>query len=217
MQSADHHAIKILKSPFRRKRHHKIPEATIFMQTPKQQSRSHILVKFIKMLSDQQLITGLSILIAAFSSRCVISQTEWHIVTSLAYFSATTHSLSLDVLRNHLAQHTWVRYFRITFTLFFLILFTFAFLVDHLESYDHSGNNKDESIKGWIVQCALQEWMLHPGLLDSMDMIIVVFPVLTILWGKHISAMTRLAGPGVDSHRHATATMMDRMSIYLCS
>ena len=177
------------------------------MQTPKQKSRSHVLAKFIKMLSDQQLITGISIMIAALSSRCVMSQNEWHIVTSLAYFSATTHSLSIDVLRKYLAQHTWARYCRVTFTLVFLAIFTFAFLVDHLMS--------DEGTK--IVQCGLQEWISDPALLVDFEKLFRIIPILLILWAKHISALTRIAAPEVAYHRHVTFIRMDRISMYFWS
>ena len=185
------------------------------MQTPKQQSRTQVLVKFIKMLSDQQLITGLAILIAALSSRCVISQEEWHIVTSLAYFSATTHSLSLDVLRNYLVQNMWVRYFRVTFTLVFLILFTFTYLADHLQFYIWGRYTFFKS--NWIVQCALQAWVSDHGRLDPIELVLYIVPILIIIWGKHISAITRLAAPKTPYNRHATAMMMDYIATFIWS
>jgi len=215
LQSADKHALLMLKSPFRRNRHHKTPEALTLIQTPKQQSRSHVLVKFIKMLSDQQLITGLAILIAALSSRCVISQEEWHIVTSLAYFSATTHSLSLDVLRNYLVQHMWVRYFRVTFTLVFLILFTFTYLADHLTFYIWARYTYRKS--NWIVQCALQAWVSDPARMIPEEIGLYIVPILIIIWGKHISAITRLAAPEKPYNRHATAMMMDYIATFIWS
>jgi hypothetical protein len=214
IQSTDQHALEILKSPFRRGRHHTSTETAIFVQTPKQQTRSHVLAKFIKMLSDQQLITGLLILIAAFSSRCVISLREWRIVTSLAYFSATTHSLSLDVLRSYLAQHAWVRYCRITFTMVFLVLFTLAFLVDHLRVYSGQGYGY---FGYWIVQCALQGWKSDPRPWFAPASFLTIMPIMILLWGKHISAVCRIAASGVDYDRHVTATTMDRMSMYLWS
>ncbi|KAH8622438.1 hypothetical protein IG631_22713 [Alternaria alternata] len=202
----DQHALKLLKKPFKRDKRHVGAETPIPIQMSRRQGRSDVLVSFIKMLSDQQLITGLSILIAALSSQCVISQREWHIVTSLAYFSATTHSLSLDVLRNYLVEHIWVRYCRITFTLIFLVFFTFAFLVDHLPAWQDQ-----------IVHCLLLDWRSQPGLLQISILMINVVPVLIILWGKHLSAMARLIAPEAIHHRHVTTTMVDRMSMYFWS
>ena len=206
LQETDQHALKLLKKPFKRDKRHVGAETPIPIQMSRRQGRSDVLVSFIKMLSDQQLITGLSILIAALSSQCVISQREWHIVISLAYFSATTHSLSLDVLRNYLVEHIWVRYCRITFTLIFLVFFTFAFLVDHLPAWQDQ-----------IVHCLLLDWRSQPGLLQISTLMINVVPVLIILWGKHLSAMARLIAPEAIHHRHVTTTMVDRMSMYFWS
>lgn len=164
------------------------------------------------MLSDQQLITGISILIAALSSRCVIHRYEWHIVTSLAYFSVATHTMSLDVLRDHLAQHTWVRYCRMCFTLLFVAFFSFAFFVDQVKPYGSETQ---------IIQCVLRDWVSaeDEGFTSSETTMIgiVVVPVLAILWGKHISALTRVAAPEAVHHRHVTTTLMDRISVHFWS
>jgi len=211
LQPTDQHALEILKRIFKRKKHPVGAEATPLMQTSKQRSRSHILAKFIKMLSDQQLITGLSILVAALSSRCVISRYEWHVVASLAYFSATTHSLSLDVLRYHLAKHNWARKCRVIFTFVFLLFFSFAYVVDHL--------SLTNTHQPRMLQCALY-W---GGAFDSLEtyelfpLIYTLIPVLAILWGKHISALTRLATPETARYRHVTTTMMDRRSVQFWS
>ncbi|CAN9367449.1 unnamed protein product [Alternaria alternata] len=74
LQETDQHALKLLKKPFKRDKRHVGAETPIPIQMSRRQGRSDVLVSFIKMLSDQQLITGLSILIAALSSQCVISQ-----------------------------------------------------------------------------------------------------------------------------------------------
>ena len=208
LQPIDQHVIMLLKSCFRRKRNRNRAEDIISTQTPNQRSHSRVLVRFLKMLSDQQLITGISILIAALSSRCVIHRYEWHIVTSLAYFSVATHTMSLDVLRNHLAQHTWVRYCRVCFTLLFVVFFSFAFLVDQVRSY------RSYESEGQIIQCALRDWVSD---YDAESDTILVLPVLAILWGKHISALIRVAAPEATYHRHVTTTLMDRIFVHFWS
>ncbi|OWY43668.1 hypothetical protein AALT_g5417 [Alternaria alternata] len=80
LQETDQHALKLLKKPFKRDKRHVGAETPIPIQMSRRQGRSDVLVSFIKMLSDQQLITGLSILIAALSSQCVISQQSANIV-----------------------------------------------------------------------------------------------------------------------------------------
>ena len=202
----------LLKNPFTRKRSHDRSEAVIPAQTPKQRSHGRVLIGFLKMLSDQQLITGISILIAALSSRCVIRRYEWHIVTSLAYFSVATHTLSLDVLRDHLAQHTWIRYCRICFTLLFVAFFSFAFFVDRVKPFYGQQTR--------IIQCVLLDWG-SPGddtFVGGINLIVFeVVPVLAMLWGKHISALTRVAAPKATHHRHVTTTLMDRISVHFWS
>jgi len=207
LQPIDQHVLMLLKSCFRRKRNHNRAGDVISTQTPDQRSHSRVLVRFLKMLSDQQLITGISILIAALSSRCVIHLYEWHIVTSLAYFSVATHTMSLDVLRNHLAQHTWVRYCRVCFTLLFVVFFSFAFVVDQVKPYGSESQ---------IMQCALRDWASDRENFAFLISVRVV-PVLAILWGKHISALTRVAAPEATHHRHVTTTLMDRISVHFWS
>jgi len=224
LQPTDQHALLLLKTPFTRKRSHHRAEVVVSTQTPKQRSHSQVLVRFLKMLSDQQLITGLSILIAALSSRCVIRRYEWHIVTSLAYFSATTHTLSLDVLRDHLAQHAWIRYCRVLFTLIFVILFSFVYVVDHVKM-----SEPEPGFGLRIMQCEFLEWKshYHDGLTgrdygtaeigSTVEIAVTVVPVLTILWAKHVSALTRVIAPEATHYRHVTTTLMNRVSTHFWS
>lgn len=53
--------------------------------------RSEALVRFVLTLSDQQLVTGLAVLIAAFAKHCTISGDNFQIATALAWFSSMTH------------------------------------------------------------------------------------------------------------------------------
>jgi hypothetical protein len=55
---------------------------------------------FILVLSDQQLVTGLAILIAGFMI-CDISLYSFTIVSAVAWFSSTTHLSSLAVLKGY--------------------------------------------------------------------------------------------------------------------
>jgi len=218
LQPTDQHALVLLKSPFTRQRSQDRAEVVASTQTPKQRSHSQVLVRFLKMLSDQQLISGLSILIAALSSRCVIRRYEWHIVTSLAYFSATTHTLSFDVLRDHLAQHAWIRYCRILLTLIFVVLFSFVYVVDHVKV-----SERDIWSEFRIMQCEFLEWKTHYyNRYTERDYAtawigVTVVPVLTILWAKHISALSRVVAPEATHYRHVTTTLMNRVSTHFWS
>jgi hypothetical protein len=55
---------------------------------------------FILVLSDQQLVTGLAILVAGFMI-CDISLYSFTIVSAVAWFSSTTHLSSLAVLKGY--------------------------------------------------------------------------------------------------------------------
>ena len=68
--------------------------------------------KFILALSDQQLVTGIAILIAIFANHCRTSIYELNIAISLAWFSSTTHLATLDVLHRYFRQNIVVRNWR---------------------------------------------------------------------------------------------------------
>jgi hypothetical protein len=215
LQSTDHHALNLIKKLMRLGGQSGRTKDGVAIQSQKQQRQSQALVAFIKVLSDQQLITGLSILIAALASRCHISLYEWNVVTSLGYFSATTHSLSLDVLQDYLYKHTWFRYCRMLFTLVFLVLFSFVFVLDHLV-YRYSGVVYSSPFNsGMIVQCLFIGNTASEYLNES-DFIFAV-PVLVLLWGKHISAISRMhvASASQETHgRHISAKVLDYISLH---
>ena len=71
------------------------------------------LEKFVLALSDQQLVTGLAILVAGFINRCSMSLYDFYIVAALAWFSSTTHLSTLAVLRVYLVDHPRVRDWRV--------------------------------------------------------------------------------------------------------
>ena len=68
--------------------------------------------KFVLALSDQQLVTGIAILVAVFANHCRTSIYELNIAISLAWFSCTTHLATLDVLHRYFRLNTVVRNWR---------------------------------------------------------------------------------------------------------
>lgn len=75
--------------------------------------RQDALRRFVLALSDQQLVTGLAILIAGYIKRCSMSQYHFNIVKALAWFSSTIHLSTLTVLRDYLTDHPVVRTWRV--------------------------------------------------------------------------------------------------------
>ncbi len=75
--------------------------------------RSKGIEKLILALSDQQLVAGLAILIAAYIGRCSTTLYHFYIVVSFAWFSSTVHLSTLAVLRVYLINHPRVRDWRV--------------------------------------------------------------------------------------------------------
>lgn len=78
--------------------------------------------KFILALSDQQLVTGIAILVAVFANHCRTSIYELNISISLAWFSCTTHLATLDVLHRYFRENVVVRNWRMVGMLGVLVL-----------------------------------------------------------------------------------------------
>ncbi|KAF2188167.1 hypothetical protein K469DRAFT_90243 [Zopfia rhizophila CBS 207.26] len=88
--------------------------------------RVEALSRFVLILSDQQLVTGLAILIGGLVGRCRISLYEYQMVTALAWFSSTTHLATLSVLRSYFINHHTVRNWRVVGMVASMILLIFS-------------------------------------------------------------------------------------------
>lgn len=100
--------------------------------------RQEALSRFLLTLSDQQLVTGLAILIGAVSNQRILSVYEFSVVLSLAWFSSTTHLATLDALREYFLEHEVVRNWRVggmlgLFVLLSYCLFTTMFAQESLD------------------------------------------------------------------------------------
>ncbi|MCJ1239203.1 hypothetical protein MMC14_007197, partial [Varicellaria rhodocarpa] len=69
--------------------------------------------RFILALSDQQLVTGIAILVTLAIKRCETSSWNYILVLDLAWFSALTHMTTLIVLRDYLSKNPRTRLWRI--------------------------------------------------------------------------------------------------------
>ncbi|KAI1511590.1 hypothetical protein Ptr86124_009234 [Pyrenophora tritici-repentis] len=110
--------------------------------------REEALNSFILSLSDQQLATGLAILIAAVTNQCTLTPPDFRVAFALAWFSTTTHLATLDSLRQYFVQHAMLRNVRIIGMLAFMALFLYSFLVVLLME-----NSPDSLVP---VQCHVQ-------------------------------------------------------------
>ncbi|KAF2661827.1 hypothetical protein K491DRAFT_388332 [Lophiostoma macrostomum CBS 122681] len=101
------------------------------------EERQEAVTRFILVLSDQQLATGLAILIAGVVNQCTLSVYEFQIVFALAWFSSTTHLATLDCLRHYFLTHHVVRNCRVFGMLFLLLLLSYT-LVMSMASIDET-------------------------------------------------------------------------------
>lgn len=67
------------------------------------------LQRFLLALSDQQLVTGMAIMIAGLTNPCSRSIYHFNIIAALGWFSSTTHLSTLTVLHGHLVNHPRTR------------------------------------------------------------------------------------------------------------
>jgi hypothetical protein len=96
------------------------------------EQRQASFTQFILTLSDQQLVVGLAILVAAVSNQCTLFMEEFKIAFSLAWFSNTTHLATLDNLRHHFHEHPSARNRRVAGMLALLAFFIYCFSILYL-------------------------------------------------------------------------------------
>ena len=75
--------------------------------------RRKSLTAFLLTLSDQQLVTGPAIIVAALSQHCQISVYEFQVVSSVAWLASTTHLSTLIILRQYFRENRTVRNIRV--------------------------------------------------------------------------------------------------------
>ncbi|SPO02569.1 uncharacterized protein DNG_05242 [Cephalotrichum gorgonifer] len=90
-------------------------------------ARQEAFTRFILALSDQQLVTGLAILIGGVAGQNRLSIYEFSVVLSLAWFSSTTHLATLDALREYLKENRRIRDVRVGAMLATLVLLVYTF------------------------------------------------------------------------------------------
>lgn len=112
---------------------------------------------FLMALSDQQLVTGPAMIIAALVQRCQISCYEFQVVTSLGFLASTTHLTTLVVLREYLRGNKVVRNIRVIAMVCNLVLLLYCELLSDASS------KYDSTIK---IQCVMSD----PTALDAITM-----------------------------------------------
>ena len=91
--------------------------------------REEVVKRFILTLSDQQLATGLAILIAAVANQCTLTVWEFQLAFALAWFSSTTHLATLDALKEYFLSHGAVRNWRVFGMIALLVLLMYSLIM----------------------------------------------------------------------------------------
>ncbi|KAL6714805.1 hypothetical protein ACLMJK_007065 [Lecanora helva] len=146
------------------------------------QRRSKGLERFILALSDQQLVTGLAILIAGYTNRCTMSLHHFNIVASLAWFSSTTHLSTLAVLRIYLMDRPKIRDWRVAAMLSLLgLLLTAQFAQYSLNTFDRP------------LQCAFQRFATidyyNPQYIQNFISLALIILFLLVTYGDRIGRL----------------------------
>ena len=83
----------------------------------------------VLILSDQQLVTGISLLASGYSQlTCNLSSYHWQILVYLCWFSTLTHLTTLTILREYLQENPGIRTWRVLLMLVTFILLVIALL-----------------------------------------------------------------------------------------
>lgn len=147
---------------------------------------------FILTLSDQQLVTGLAMMIAALVRHCSLSYYEFSVVANLAWLSSTTHLTTLAVLQPYLQTRPVLRYVRIIGIFCNLALLLYFTLVNGAAAAAHADGSAS-------IQCVMND--LH-HLLRHAD-----FSTWVSVWfllDSHWAAISEVIGLRVEIWKRLT-------------
>lgn len=83
------------------------------VEVENRQARVDGVQRFMLVLSDQQLVTGIAVLVAAYARICAISHFSFDVALNLSWLSCTAHLATLTVLRGYFDKHKAVRNWRV--------------------------------------------------------------------------------------------------------
>jgi hypothetical protein len=148
----------------------------------------------VLMLSDQQLITGASILIIGYIKHCTITQYHFDIIALLGWISFTSHQSTLMILQEYLAPRPSMRHWRAIWISGLFGMIGVALIVTFNNNFLHTygmstqcvcNNMRGNYSKQWLVWLALYLFLLVWGYLAVMAML---FPD-QIWWITTVSSM----------------------------
>ena len=186
-----------------------------------------VIKKLVLSLSDQQLLTGLAVLIAAFWTHCTISVYHFALVNDLAWFSATVHLITLSVLKDDLLKNHVQRDWRVALMITMALLLAASTVMEgHYLWYD-----------GWPydAQCLFDElignirgspkhWMLVSLILVGINYPLNIIPLFerpTVLLNHWLERKPRAAMDAaiehlIDTHRACPKSFKSSIKCLAC-
>ena len=132
------------------------------------------LVHIIIGLSDQQLVTGLAILVVGFTKHCSMSSRHFWVIFDLGWFSSVTHLASLPVLNYYLHDYPRWRDVRVA-----LMLSNFGFLT---AAATLTFGNYDPASHDCPIQCSFDRFQNSDFPLSKIHIAQMIFITLGFIW-----------------------------------
>lgn len=123
-------------------------------------------------LSDQQLITGISIFIVGFARHCVITQYHFYVVYLLGTLSFSTHQSTMMILRKKLRECHWMRWWRLVGI---FLIFAFGFMAN-IPVYNWYFLDQ----LGLVMQCI---WSILPHYYTPNEIGLMTLTSIFFVWG----------------------------------
>jgi hypothetical protein len=147
----------------------------LFLNSPGRRKKwNDVLVHLTLGLSDQQLVTGLAVLVVGFTNHCTIASRHFWVVFDLAWFSSVTHLASLPALTLYLREHPRWRDLRVL-----LMLINYAMLV---AAAVLSFGNYDPKSHDCPIQCAFDRYNKGTFPVSQIHVAQMIFLALGFLW-----------------------------------
>ncbi|KAF4534361.1 uncharacterized protein LTHEOB_3169 [Lasiodiplodia theobromae] len=175
--------------------------------------------KGILSISDQQIVTGIAILLAGFVQINSISAFHWYIVVYLGWMSSNVHLTTLAVLRGHMQTNRPVRAIRVIgMTILFALLLC---ALIPTTSKDFTNSLDDDPCKPEEFTPVTDLWKAeHLQDMDSLRIISIILLIISYIWkvgalfkdSSHFAATWFQEKPGtflkniirrMNSHRRA--------------
>lgn len=163
-------------------------------------------MQLILAISDQQLVTGLAMLIGAFSQlNCGISFYHWQVATTLAWFASITHLATLPFLQEFLQRHNFLLCLRVMLMSGVAIMLSITLL--------RSGLPDAPAMCGTVANgsLAVSDWIKKDGMYTILSEIILLGTLITRL----LRMFSRTSHLGIKAMRFARAKWQASI-IWLC-